>query len=193
MIREVFPLSTALLCYFHVIKKLKEHIAKLAISIERKREILKLSKNIIYSDNVTVFAVNVYMLETASSMTEYWPYFHENWLSCTDLWVFYKRKQNLTYMNNTNNRIESFYRTVKRKFHERSKIPHIAEALTILMSLLRFKSIVQNYNIVRQELTSFCIANSKYPEFIEQCGRILSGEQYLSIMLLSNSVVPKFH
>ncbi|CAF1319366.1 unnamed protein product, partial [Didymodactylos carnosus] len=163
-----------LLCYFHIVKKLKEHIAKLPININQKKEILDWSKKLIYSQNQAEFDNHAYNLRQTALNTTYWTYFEQNWMTCTNLWVFFKRKDSLSLLNNTNNRIESFYRVVKREFRRRNKIPHLSEALNILMMLFNLKTHIQDFENVRQELTSFTIQNTKYPEFMKECGHVLT-------------------
>ncbi|CAF1625709.1 unnamed protein product, partial [Didymodactylos carnosus] len=172
MIRELFPSSKVLLCYFHIIKKLKAYIAKLHIDIERKKKILDLSKQVIYSSDETKFNENVNSLTSLNN--DYWNYFQQNWLDYIDLWARYKRKVGITLLSNTNNIIESFYRVVKKEFGRRSKLSHLGEALTRLMVLLNLKSDVQQYNFTRQELTSFTINNTNYPAFIEERRKTLT-------------------
>ncbi|CAF1656307.1 unnamed protein product, partial [Didymodactylos carnosus] len=133
LIKDLLPVSTVLLCYFHIIKRLKEHISKLPIDIEQKREILNLSRQLIYSEDQDKFDINTIKLKQAAAHTTYWTYINQRWMNCIDLWALYKLKLLVTLLNNTNNRIESFYRVVKREFRRRSKISHLSEALTMLI------------------------------------------------------------
>ncbi|CAF1248269.1 unnamed protein product [Didymodactylos carnosus] len=157
-----------------MIEQWKETIARLPIEIKKKHEILAWAKRVMYSENEEKYQNSLCQLKLASNNTDFYKYFVHNWISCLDKWVFYERKNQLTYMNNTNNRIESFYRVVKSKFHQRNKIPHIAEALLILMSLLNFKSDIQQYQSVRQQMTVFKITNSIYSAFMTKCGELLA-------------------
>ncbi|CAF1532998.1 unnamed protein product, partial [Didymodactylos carnosus] len=65
---------------------------------------------------------------------------------------------------------------VKREFRRRNKIPHLSEALNILMMLFNLKTHIQDFENVRQELTSFTIQNTKYPEFMKECVHILTDK-----------------
>ncbi|CAF1379625.1 unnamed protein product [Didymodactylos carnosus] len=174
---NIFPTSRVLLCYFHVVKKWREVIARLPITVDEKKLILRAAKRVLYSIDEATHECNIEQLKNVSSHTEFDMYFRQNWLNCKEQWIFYMRKNITTLLNNTNNRIESFYAYVKRTFRQRNCIPHMGEAIEILMKMLHLKSDTQQYRNFTQSLTVYQKNyNHNHQEFLNYCGRVLSDK-----------------
>lgn len=162
----IFPNSTFLLCQFHVMKYLKTLISTAQeidgganVDYERKADIMNSFRALVYAvteDDAEVKLVvfqnkmDGLKVRVGNGEKAYYAnlreYFQRNWESCSDKWLTCKRR-NIPGLEdeNTNNRLERLWRTMKDHLRGVHKGPvSINKAVGILVTFAE-KKILERY------------------------------------------------
>ncbi|GBN27314.1 hypothetical protein AVEN_190515-1 [Araneus ventricosus] len=144
VLKEVFGRAIILLCYFHVLKYVKNLITTAPVIVEVKSDIMTKFKKMldagtedIYEEHkkdslTTVKTVQVRVNKKYVSLEDQ---FINNWDSCKEMWVAYFRKCLATLGDNTNNRIEISFWTLKQSIHVKfPTLPVIEKSIIHLIS-----------------------------------------------------------
>lgn len=144
VLKEVFGTVRILLCNFHVIKYVKNLIATAPVIVEIKSDIMANFKKMLYAGkedvyqySKTVFLASVkdIQVRVTSKYVSLEDQFINNWDSCKEMWVACYRKGLPTLGDNTNNRIERSFWTLKQSLHARfTTLPGIAQSIIHLVS-----------------------------------------------------------
>jgi len=108
VLRELWPDTEVFLCLFHVLKSLKQRIASLAISQEKKEELKNLCQDLVDSRTEDSYD-DAFAKLREKAAEECVKYFAENWTNCREMWVEFSRKKTQHMGNRTTNRVESFH------------------------------------------------------------------------------------
>ena len=108
VLRELWPDAEVFLCLFHVLKSLKQRIAILAISQEKKEELKNLCQDLVDSRTEDSYD-DAFAKLREKAAEECVKYFAENWTNCREMWVEFSRKKTQHMGNRTTNRVESFH------------------------------------------------------------------------------------
>ena len=131
-LRKVFPFCVILYCRFHVIKYMKSIVATALIPVHEKHPIIARFVLIVYSKSKDDFDLKCKAFMTEIEGVKVLPpgnnqmvllsdYFVRRWQSCSKMWVEYERRHLNTMGDNTNNRIERMFGTLKSALKERYK------------------------------------------------------------------------
>ena len=122
-IRKVCPSSTVLLCIFHVLKFNRNLISTALARQEVKNEIYKQFQKVLLSRSETKFEqenecflklVDGVEVKSGKNYVQLKSYYMKNWYSCKDMWVKCFRLHLPLHGDNTTNRAESTFSTLKR-------------------------------------------------------------------------------
>lgn len=125
VMRQEFPHARILLCQFHVIKYLNGEIIKATnVSMDTKETLKAIVTNMVYADNSETYDKLLKYFEESVGGKKHplFTYFLKNWDQCKEMWVRYMRG-NVPHMgNNTNNRIEASWGSMKNYIHSYSTL-----------------------------------------------------------------------
>ena len=143
-LKSVFVASTILLCIFHVLKFQKLLFSTAKVDVEVKQEIMDAFKSMVYSRTEESFLANLQSFYTRivgidvrsnKIYVSLRRYFDKNWLPDKGMWAMYKRKELPVLGDNTNNRVERAFGTMKKSIKESfSGSPTTAKALVHLIN-----------------------------------------------------------
>ena len=145
VLRQVFPTAAILLCYFHVIKYVKNLIATALITVESKNELMNNFKAMMYArtealyeETKNEFLVSVEGVEVrvGQKYVSLKNQFLKNWDTCKEMWTACHRKHLPTLGDNTNNRIERSFWTLKMSIRDR--FPAVPVIQQSVIHLVRF-------------------------------------------------------
>ena len=123
----VFPHARVLLCIFHAIKFLRTLFASAPVLKEKKEELLDQFRAVLYSNTEEVFneedkkfvkACENVTVKTGKNYDDLAEYYTRNWRSCKEMWVKCYRKSLPCLGDNTSNRVERFFWTIKKAFQD---------------------------------------------------------------------------
>ena len=128
-IRNIFPEAQHLLCYFHVIKALKERSRILKdVDLNEKRELLAKARKVVDARSDQHF--DHYLSELRASGNQEWiEYFEEHWLNCRPKWALCDRIKVVNYLNDTDNKCESSHRQYKTFVDSHSRLTDLFSKL----------------------------------------------------------------
>ena len=146
--RKVFPEFVVLLCIFHAIKFINALLATAPIIVEKKQKLVDQFKKILYAlsennfegeDGKFVLMSKDIIVKTGSGeQTKQVPlddpldeYYIRNWRSCKEMWVRYYRKHLPRLGDNTSNRVERTFWTLKKSIQDTfMSLPSTVKAVT---------------------------------------------------------------
>ena len=138
VLRELFPSAVVLLCVFHAIKFIKTLIATCPVVVETKSNLLLQFRRVLYSHTEDIFKLEdqkfVEMcgnlqVKTGENYVSFAEYYIRNWRSCSGMWVKFYRKNLPTLGDNTSNRVERMFWTLKQSIQDTfATLPQTAKA-----------------------------------------------------------------
>ena len=145
VLNSVFPGSRILLCNFHAIKFMRTLIASAPIVVETKTEILTQFKKVLYANTEDMFKVEdkkfvkicgAITVKTGKNQSSLAEYYIRNWRQCKEMWVKYYRKSLSCLGDNTSNRVERYFWTLKKAFQD--TFLSLPNTLTAAVHLVKF-------------------------------------------------------
>ena len=143
VLSKLFPGATILLCIFHAIKFIKTLVATAPVFVERKTAILKQFRTVLYSNTEADMCKNIddflnlvegVEVKTGDKLTSLKEYFKRNWLGCKEMWVIWYRKDLPCLGDNTSNRVERYFWTLKKALKDTfMSLPKTVSALKYLV------------------------------------------------------------
>ena len=127
VLSSVFPQARVLLCVFHAIKFIRTLLASAPELKEKKEELLDQFRAVLYSNTEEVFneedkkfvkACGDVTVKTGKNQDVLAEYYIRNWRSCKEMWVKCYRKNLPCLGDNTSNRVERFFWTLKKAFQD---------------------------------------------------------------------------
>ena len=138
ILKKHFPLSTILICFFHVVKIIMKIASNafsseyLPLKLDEKQKVIDTFKAVMYSKTQESLDYNTAQLEEAYSgiflktsqgdYTSLISYYHKNWGTCAQMWQYLAR-QKLPNIEEefTNNRLERLWRSLKDHLETKGK------------------------------------------------------------------------
>ena len=151
VLNESWPSVPVLICAFHVMKTLKTNIAKEKLHVTEKQALLTSFKRALYCRTEESFKEkeSEFLDQCTAGLREYYA---KNWGNDPATWSFACRAQLRTFGNNTTNRIERFFLTVKTVLRGSgrsiAKRFHFSECIEIVLTVLdqkRLSSGLEDY------------------------------------------------
>jgi len=172
-----FASASVLICAFHVMKTLKFHIAKERVSVKEKQELLAAFQRILYARQDDVYIrMEEAFLALASPKLSF--YYKACWGNTPQMWCFAFRVQLRTFGNNTTNRIERFFLTVKTAIRGSgraiAKRFHLTECLEAVMSVLDFKANMAHFQDYNNAAKKLVLHRFPIPEIADVVGAELT-------------------
>ena len=127
VLTSLFPEARVLLCHFHAIKFMRTLIASAPILVEKKKNILLQFKTLLYSNTEEIYkkeeakfirTCRTVTVKSGQSQVSLADYYVRNWQSCKAMWVRCFRKSLPCMGDNTSNRVERYFWTVKKAFKD---------------------------------------------------------------------------
>ena len=127
VLSSLFPESRILLCIFHAIKFIKNLVATAPVVVEKKKAILDQFKTTLYSNTEEIFqeenakflkVCGNITVKSGGNQTSLAAYYLRNWKSCESMWVRCFRKSLPSLGDNTSNRVERYFWTIKKAFKD---------------------------------------------------------------------------
>jgi len=139
-IQKELPQASLLLCLFHVLCAIGREIttAKMHISESQREAALALLQQIAYANSEQEYDSLCEKLH-ATAPASVMQYFSANWHPCRQEWVLCWQRQNVTFGEGTNNRLESVNRRLKAVVRTGSSLPQFFEDLTAAVTCMRQK------------------------------------------------------
>ncbi len=178
VLENEFPKSKVLLCSFHVLKAVKTNIAKEALPAEIKQGLFQAFRKILYSRTEEAFKANEEDFLFACS-EKLKGYYQSNWGNDPFPWCFAFRDQLRTFGNNTTNRVERFFLTLKTALkgpgNAIAKRLHLTECIEIVLDVLKNRSTSASYQDFRNCLTVEKLHNFPIPDMRKEVGDSVTG------------------
>ena len=156
VLNSVFPTALVLLCVFHVIKFMKSLIASAPVVVDVKKDLLLQFRRIIYANSEDIFKTeDQKFVELAAGVTvkagdkqvSLVEYYIRNWRSVSPMWVRYHRKNLPSLGDNTSNRVEWTFWTLKKSIQDTFvTLPETAKAAVYLIKFCVMR-LEEQYNI----------------------------------------------
>ncbi|XP_065679758.1 zinc finger SWIM domain-containing protein 1 [Hydra vulgaris] len=110
-----FPQANLHLCLFHVLRTFRRELTleKMGITSEQRRLCLEILQKMTYAKTEEDYA-NLYQSLKSTKINSVICYFEDNWHKIHNEWVEGLKSTNLTFLNRTNNRLESLNQKIKQ-------------------------------------------------------------------------------
>ncbi|XP_055355045.1 zinc finger SWIM domain-containing protein 1-like [Paramacrobiotus metropolitanus] len=148
VLQERFIDVPLLICAFHAIKTWKFQIAKEQLNVTEKQGLLTAFRGLLYAPQEGMFQEREAIFRQ-SCTDRLRSYYEKNWAKDSAMWCMAKRRELRTFGNNTTNRIERFFLTVKTALRGSgrsiAKRFHLTECIEIVMSVIDHKANLAKY------------------------------------------------
>ena len=123
VLSSLFPDARILLCIFHAIKFMKTLIASAPVLVSTKMKLVDQFKTVLYSNTEEIFKVQDrkflricgrITVTTGKKQSPLADYYIRNWQACKEMWVKCYRKNLPLLGDNTSNRVERYFWTIKK-------------------------------------------------------------------------------
>lgn len=159
VLKEEFPDTTILFCQFHVIKCFYKAVADLEVPKERRNELRKVLHDIVYSEHVDDYVD--YLAEVVRlGNPSFEKYFLDNWNSCIDMWVSFKRDSSIHFGNTTNNRLECSHSKLKDLVGRTSSL---SEMFKGVLTFIKFVNQESSHQAFVEQFTSVSTKHDQLP------------------------------
>ena len=134
---RAFPDALLLICLFHVSRTFRREITceKLGITNAERLRCLEIINSLIYSRSEEEYRLKRNQL-LSTRLQSVIDYFNSNWHNIRDEWVEGLKSKNLTFLNRTNNRLESINQKIKDVCTKYTSLQNLFEELFICMNSL---------------------------------------------------------
>lgn len=123
-IRQEFSDASLLLCVFHVLRSMSREITttKMGINEAQRASALKVMQSLVYASTESQYdSLRDHLHSTMPASVV--RYFEANWHTCRCEWVLCWQRENVTFGERTNNRLESVNRRLKAVVKKGSSLP----------------------------------------------------------------------
>jgi len=137
-IRNELPQASLLLCLFHVLRAMGREVttSKMSISEPQRSSALQLFQAIAYANTEKQY-IDLRDKLHATMPASVIRYFESNWHPCRCEWVMCWQRQNVTFGERTNNRLESVNRRLKAVVKTSSTLPVFFKDLLATVNCMR--------------------------------------------------------
>ena len=137
-IRQELPQASLLLCLFHVLRAMSREVttAKMALSEAQRTTALSCLQQIAYASSSEEYDRQYECLK-ASMLASVVRYFDANWHPCRRERVLCWQRENVTFGERTNNRLESVNRRLKAVVRSGSSLPQFFKDLMAAIGCMR--------------------------------------------------------
>ena len=211
-IKKIFVDSSILLCQFHVMKYIKTLISTSRagsgsaekVDIEKKDIIMNSFRAILYAKTELEAKIccEKFLAESETIdvrvgngdhayYTNLGEYFSKNWESCSDLWMSWRRANIPGLEDNTNNRLERMWRSLKEflKISTSGSAP-IAKAIIVLLKFAE-SQLVDRYTWHQRHIMRIANNNTRFMEALNRASSHLNDGGILKLRKVSICLRPK--
>ena len=201
-IKKVFVNSSILLCQFHVMKYIKTLLSTSRASagsyekvdIEKKDTIMTSFRAVVYAkteleakDCSEKFLAESETIDVRvgngdkAYYTNLREYYIKNWESCSDLWMSWRRVNIPGLEDNTNNRLERMWRSLKEFLkNSTSGSASISRAVIVLLKFAE-SQLVDRYTWHQRHIMRIACDNSKFEEELKRASTYLNDGGMLKL------------
>lgn len=170
VIKEAFPSASMLICLFHVLRTFKREISceKLGITPGQRVCSLELLQKMAYASSENEYQALYDELQDTLPQ-QVIEYFNSNWQGIRDEWVLHGKAKSGSFLNSTNNRLESINAKLKQVIKRHSSLKDFITSLFIIIQSLRLErdhkaaTMIQKVKVCPFEKGS---AEAKYSEVL---------------------------
>ena len=131
VLRSLWPDAEILLCRFHVLKALRQHIANSNMPSSVAENVKDVLQKLVHAPTEERYNQCLERLQQLAPPPAFWEYFMSNWDSCRKMWAFYITKSKESYATLTTNFVESRHNVLK---HTLTPQDSLAECLKKVIS-----------------------------------------------------------
>ncbi|KAJ8966430.1 hypothetical protein NQ314_003528 [Rhamnusium bicolor] len=148
VIRRLFPDANLIICIFHVMKIFCREITceKMGITSIKRKKCLEILQQLVYSRTDKEFK-NLCNILKDTGYTKVYAYFEKNWLHIKDEWSLNEEYLRGSFLNTTNNRLESINSKLKQVIRKNSSLEDFIESLFVIIHSLEIE---RDYKAVYQ-------------------------------------------
>ncbi|XP_031330058.1 uncharacterized protein LOC116161019 [Photinus pyralis] len=157
VIKNCFPNVNLIICVFHTLKIFYREIScqKMGITPSQRTLSLELIQKLVYAKTDDDYEKYMQGLKDSVPRTVY-EYFMKNWHNTKDEWNLGKNYFKNSFLNNTNNRLESINAKLKSVINKNSPLEHFINSLfTIISSLETERDHKAVYGILKKPVDMF--------------------------------------
>ena len=138
VIKSSIPNAVVLICLFHTLRSLRREITceKLGITAGQKTACLEMLQKLAYACSEAQYN-ELYSQFQRDAPKEVITYFNANWHLIKDEWVLGLKSSCGSFLNFTNNRLESFNGKLKQVIDRHSSLEDFVEKFFIILNALR--------------------------------------------------------
>lgn len=138
VIKDVFPDAFLRICLFHVLRSFNREVTcqKMGITPSQRDTVKELFQKLCYCSTLENYEETVEQLKTVAEKSV-WDYFQANWNSIKNEWSSIASCNIASYLNTTNNRLESFNSKLKSVCTYFSSLNKFVTNLFIVLKSLR--------------------------------------------------------
>ena len=140
VIKEAFPSASMLICLFHVLRTFKREISceKLGITPGERISSLELLQKMAYASSENEYqALYDELKDTLPQQVI--NYFDSNWKDIHNEWVLQGKAKSGSFLNSTNNRLESINAKLKQVIKQNSSLKDFVTSLFTIIKSLRLE------------------------------------------------------
>lgn len=138
VVKEVFPTTSVLICLFHTFRTFRREITceKMGITSGQRTTCLDTIQQMAYCSSQEQYDI-VYSKFENNSPKKVVEYFNENWHNIKDEWVLGFKAASGSFLNMTNNRLESINGKLKQVINRHSSLEEFVVKFFIILTSLR--------------------------------------------------------
>ena len=138
VIKTTLPEASLLICLFHVLRSFRREIScdKMGITSGQRQLSLDLLQKLAYSSSNEDYETVYKELEKSAPKIVF-KYFQENWHHIRNEWVLHSKDKCGSFLNSTNNRLESINAKLKQVINRHSSLEEFVSRFFVVLSALR--------------------------------------------------------
>ena len=139
-VKQKFPQVALMLCLFHVLRAMSREVttSKMSITEEQRGRALQALQGLAYAKSDEEYNSLRESFRTSMPQTVV-QYYEANWHTCRHEWVLCWQRQNVTFGERTNNRLESVNKRLKAVIKSGSSLPNFFKDLIAMLACMRME------------------------------------------------------
>src|SRR6218665_1801851 len=139
-VKQKFPQVALMLCLFHVLRAMSREVttSKMSITEEQRGRALQALQGLAYAKSDEEYNSLRESFRTSMPQTVV-QYYEANWHTCRHEWVLCWQRQNVTFGERTNNRLESVNKRLKAVIKNGSSLPNFFKDLIAMLACMRME------------------------------------------------------
>lgn len=138
VVKSALPEASVLICLFHALRTLRREVSceKLGITSGQRTVALEIFQKMAYSSSADEY-LELYDQFTECAPPQVVEYFNDNWHGIKNEWVLHYKAVSGSFLNSTNNRLESINGKLKQVINRHSSLEQFVSNFFVILSALR--------------------------------------------------------